>query len=46
VAQALSLKEIEALKIKYLGKKGLMANLMQGLREVAPQEKPELGQSH
>jgi len=41
---ALSLKEIEALKIKIpWQKKGLWQTSCSGLREVAPQEKPELG---
>ena len=38
-----TLKEIEELKIKYLGRKGLIQNLLQNLRDVPPDLKPEMG---
>jgi phenylalanyl-tRNA synthetase alpha chain len=38
-----SLKEIEELKLKYLGKKGLVQAQMQHLRNVPPEQKPEFG---
>ncbi len=38
-----SVKEIEELKIKYLGKKGQVPALMQHLRNVAVADKPEFG---
>lgn len=37
------LKEAEALKIKYLGKKGLVADLMLQLKEASTEERPILG---
>lgn len=43
-SQVQSLSEIEALKIKYLGKKGSIQELMKTLREVAPEERPAFGQ--
>lgn len=36
-------KEIEDLKIKYLGKKGLIQNLMQFLKDASIEERPHLG---
>jgi phenylalanyl-tRNA synthetase alpha chain len=36
-------KEIEALKIKYLGKKGLIQTLMQSLKDCSADERPHLG---
>lgn len=36
-------KDIEALKIKYLGKKGIVQGLMQSLRECSPEARPQLG---
>lgn len=44
LAAASSAKELEALKIKYLGKKGLISALMQNLRNVEQQERPAYGQ--
>jgi phenylalanyl-tRNA synthetase alpha chain len=38
-----SLKELDALKIKYLGKKGLIAEEMKNLRDVSAEEKPHVG---
>jgi phenylalanyl-tRNA synthetase alpha chain len=35
--------EIENLKIKYLGKKGSIQDLMKGLKEASPEERPLLG---
>ena len=37
------LKEVEELKLKYLGKKGLIQAQMQHLRDVPPELKPEFG---
>lgn len=37
------LKEAEALKIKYLGKKGLVSELMPRLKDAAPEERKQLG---
>ncbi len=47
VAEALrisrSSKEIEALKVKYLGKKGSIQSLMQALKECSVDQRPQLG---
>jgi phenylalanyl-tRNA synthetase alpha chain len=36
-------KDVEQLKVKYLGKKGPVQDLMLQLRDASPQERPELG---
>ena len=41
--QVSSAKEVETLKVKYLGKKGCIAALMQNLRNVEPQERAAYG---
>ena len=38
-----SLKELEDLKVKYLGRKGSIQNLLQELRNVEAEEKPKVG---
>jgi phenylalanyl-tRNA synthetase alpha chain len=38
-------KSIENLKIKYLGKKGLIQSLMRSLKDASPQERPQLGKT-
>lgn len=43
LSQAASSSEIESLKVKYLGKKGLISALMQNLRHVAPEERASFG---
>lgn len=42
--QARSAEELEALRIKYLSKKGEVASLMNDFREVASEQKREIGQ--
>jgi phenylalanyl-tRNA synthetase alpha chain len=34
---------VEAIRIKYLGRKGLLQEVMKGLRDAAPQDRPEIG---
>ena len=41
--QATSTKEIETLRVHYLGKKGPVTSLMQLLRDCTPEERPEKG---
>lgn len=41
--KAQSLRELEELKIQYLGKKGLVSQQMKWLRDVPPEKKPEAG---
>lgn len=43
VGEAASARDVEVLKVKYLGKKGLVADLMTLLREASPEERPVLG---
>ncbi|MCI5052921.1 MAG: phenylalanine--tRNA ligase subunit alpha [Simkaniaceae bacterium] len=38
-------QDLEQLKVKYLGRKGSITSLMQGLRDVSPEERPVFGQS-
>jgi len=40
---AKSTSDLEIIKVKYLGKKGPLQNLMKSLREVSPEERPEVG---
>ncbi|MDE5560712.1 MAG: phenylalanine--tRNA ligase subunit alpha [Bacteroidaceae bacterium] len=42
--QAATAEEAEQLRIKYLGRKGIMNDLMEAFRSVAPEQKRELGQ--
>lgn len=42
--RANSAEEVELLRIKYLGRKGIMNDLMEEFRNVAPEQKRELGQ--
>lgn len=41
--EALNSKDLEAIKVKYLGKKGPVQSLMQELRHATPDERPLLG---
>ena len=43
--QANTAEEVEQFRIKYLGRKGIMNDLMEEFRSVAPEQKRELGQS-
>ncbi len=43
ITNANSLEELEALRIKYLGRKGLVAELMKELPNAAPNDRPRLG---
>lgn len=43
MAQAATTADIEALKVKYLGKKGPVQNLMKLLKDVTPEERPAFG---
>ena len=39
-----SLSDLEEFRVKYLGRKGLLANAMKQLGQVGPEERPRLGQ--
>jgi len=41
--EARGLKDLEALHVKYLGRKGAIKALLRGLGQVAPAERPEVG---
>lgn len=43
IANATTTSAIEALKVKYLGKKGPIQNLMKFLKDVTPEERPSFG---
>ena len=43
LAKVKTLQEIENLKIKYLGKKGILADLMTSLKNATPEERPLIG---
>ena len=42
-AQAATPGEIEQIRVKYLGRKGLLPEIMTGLRDMSPAERPEAG---
>jgi phenylalanyl-tRNA synthetase alpha chain len=41
---ATSAEEVEQFRIKYLGRKGVLTDLFEGFKQVAPDQKKELGQ--
>lgn len=43
MARAAATADIEALKVKYLGKKGPVQNLMKSLKDVSPEQRPSFG---
>ena len=43
-AAAKTLQDVEAVRIKYLSRKGLVPEIMKNLKDVAPEERPEFGQ--
>ena len=43
LAKANSVQQVEELKVKYLGKKGPIQDLMKGLRDCSPEERPLAG---
>ena len=43
-AQAGSSAELDALRVKYLGKKGELTALLKGMKDVAAEERPVVGQ--
>jgi phenylalanyl-tRNA synthetase alpha chain len=43
LAQVKTTHDLESVKVKYLGKKGPMQHLMQMLRDVAPDQRPQIG---
>lgn len=45
LGQASSLEELEDLRVRFLGRKGLLADLMSGLTSLDPGERPEVGKA-
>lgn len=43
LAEARSTSDLEALKVRFMGKKGPVQRLMQGLKDVPPEKRPEQG---
>lgn len=43
--QAASLAELEDIRVKYLGRKGVVTALLHGLKDMAPEERPAAGQA-
>lgn len=43
IDQAASVKEIEAIRIGYLGKKGQLTSVLKGMKDVSPQDRPIIG---
>ncbi|MDR2892586.1 MAG: phenylalanine--tRNA ligase subunit alpha [Deltaproteobacteria bacterium] len=44
LAQAVSLPDLEELRVSFVGRKGALAGLMNKLKDLAPQERPAFGQ--
>ena len=45
MAGAADMAALEALRVKYIGRNGMLPALMQGLKDVAAAEKPAMGQA-
>jgi phenylalanyl-tRNA synthetase alpha chain len=45
LGQASSLEELEELRVRYLGRKGLLAELMSGLTALGPEDRPAAGKA-
>lgn len=43
INQAVSVKEIESIRISYLGKKGKLTSVLKGMKDVSPQDRPVIG---
>jgi len=41
---AKSLTEVDGIRVKYLGKKGSLTEILKGMKDVSPEEKPIIGQ--
>lgn len=45
IDQAETLEQLQAIRVKYLGKKGIITGLLRSLCQVAPEARPRLGQA-
>ena len=43
LAEANTMDEAEALRIKYLGKKGAITEILRSMKDLAPEERKEMG---
>lgn len=41
---AKGLRELDSIRVKYLGKKGVLTEVLRGMRDVAPEDRPAIGQ--
>jgi phenylalanyl-tRNA synthetase alpha chain len=44
LSQIADSEALEALRIKWLGRKGLIAEIMQGMKDASPEDRPKIGQ--
>ncbi len=44
IAQVSDLKELDEIRVAYLGKNGSVTGLLKGMRDVAPEDRPKVGQ--
>ena len=44
IQSASGMDELNEVKVKYLGKKGELSQLLKGMKNVAPEERPKVGQ--
>ena len=44
IEAASAINELDAVRVEYLGKKGLMTKQLQGLGKLSPEERPKAGQ--
>ena len=43
IAKSESSKELNDLRVKYLGKKGELTSILRGMGELSPEERPKMG---
>ena len=44
IAQVNDLKQLDEIRVAYLGKSGSVTGLLKGMRDVAPEDRPKVGQ--
>lgn len=44
IAQAADVDQLNEVRVKYLGKKGELSKLLKGMKDVAPEDRPKVGQ--
>ncbi|MGA9288751.1 MAG: phenylalanine--tRNA ligase subunit alpha, partial [Anaerobacillus sp.] len=43
IQQASSMKEVQDIRVKYLGKKGPITEISKGMGKLSPEERPKMG---